>query len=150
MAYDPYAPNQAERESHPGFVWASAAISAFLLLTNFVGVGPQLEGMAGLIVGTLMVMIVGFNRFDDYLRQLSFKGFRAMIVWLGLWFALHGMLSIFEGYYPGGLTASGYPLSPKDLRFALPPQLNSAWFVGSVALCVYHAVFLITYHRGRA
>lgn len=148
MTYDPNRMDQKGREAAYGQVWVTAGLSVVMLASNFAPLGAQVEGFCGLIVGAWFLTFAFYNRFDDYFMGLVKVGAIWSLALLGLWMAVQGLVSVFEGFYGLGYTAAGAQLPPDDATFPLPDKFNSAWLLASACAAAFFAGFLYTHHRG--
>ncbi|KLE35506.1 hypothetical protein [Aurantiacibacter luteus] len=148
MVYDPNRLDQGGREAAYWQVRAAGVMSLVMLASNFLPLGPHVEGFVGFYVGIWFVLFALYRKFDDYFMGLVHEGALWALCVLGLWLGVQGLLSICEGFYGIGYSAGGAELSADDRTFALPAQFNSAWLIGSAVACAFHAGFLYKQFRG--
>ena len=148
----PYVPNSMNQEGREAAYWQVrlvALASLVMLASNFVSLGPHVEGFAAILVSMWLLTFVFYKHFDDYFMGLVKQGAIWALAALGLWIFGQALLSIFEGFYGLGVTAAGAELSPDDATFRIPEKFNSAWLLASTCSTAFFAGFIYNHHFGK-
>ncbi|MGB3165343.1 MAG: hypothetical protein WBA68_01045 [Alteraurantiacibacter sp.] len=150
MPYEPYSPNQEQREASFKLVWFGGFVSLMLVVATILGVAAKMEAWAGIIAGSYLIAFAGPNKFDDYFIGLALHGARWACVILGLWLVSLSLVGIFEAAHGVGVSASGARLDESDVSFILPAWTNNAFLLASCCSLAFHAGFLFHHVRGRS